>query len=249
MPLAILALALFLIFYLVKTITNAELAGVVLAVLSVLITLTYQECRYILGLDPHTGKQSMQTWAERMFATLTNWLQYLDLSFLILAASLLGILIYNAFVVSVEDLVNNNFMSFTKDKDGFIHLQTYLGGFVLMPLLISALGGYGFNKGFKERRASFPKLLFAITVGVVVSLLVLYVIRGENPASANIELLAHANPTAMPIGSKPLASFNAIGMSILFDICLALLSWAFSLLGSGSRLALDRLNAFRNRQK
>lgn len=248
MPLVIVALALAALFYLLKFVVSAEFASVVLAILSVVVTLTYQECRYIFGLDQDPSSTKAKSFLGRTVNALASWFQYIDLSFLLVAIGLVGIVIYNAFVASVDDLVNNGFIIFNKATDGYVHLQTYLGGFVLMPLLVFALGGYGFRRGFVARSGSFPKFLVAVITGALVMLGLLYAARGDSPASANTELLAHANPQAIPVGARSLAGFNSLGASVLFLVCLAAYAWVCSLVGRLVRAGTDRLEQLKRQR-
>jgi len=116
-------------------------------------------------------------------------------------------------------------MEFTKDKDGFIHLQMYLGGFLALPTFAQVLGGYGFHRGFKTHNISFTKLVTAVFFGLFMSIVLLFGMRGEDISDSNYKILSTVHPDILPVGAKPLKLMVVLGLTLFMNIALALYAW------------------------
>jgi hypothetical protein len=227
------------LFYLLRVVVSAEFAFVVLAVIGLLVTLTYEECRYLLGLGAppkgSSGLRHVRTIATRIAAAL----EYLDLSFLLFATTLLGVAVFNEFVEEIGNMVARGSIIFPQ-KAGFVQLQKYLGGLVVLPSFFLALGGYGWTKGIKGINLSFLKLLAAVVLGLLMASCFLLVLRGEATSISNYKIYRDASPEgdAFP--------FFVAGGSLFILLFLAGFAWVIAQLARGIRFGMDRLAAKRN---
>jgi hypothetical protein len=237
MTLLALFVVLVTLFYLLKVVVSAEFAFVVLAVIGLLVTLTYEECRYLLGLGAppkgSSGLRHVRTIATRIAAAL----EYLDLSFLLFATMLLGVAVFNEFVAEIEDMVARGLMTFPKEKAGFVQLQIYLSGLVVLPSFLLALGGYGWTKGIKGINPSFLKLLAAVVLGLLMASCFFLVLRGEATSVSNYKIFPATYHGAFP--------FMLAGGSLFLLLFFAGFAWVIAQLARGIRFGMDRLAAKR----
>src|SRR6185436_12947085 len=108
-------LVLVVLSFFLRTVLGGDWAGLMLAIVSIGITLMYQQLR---ELSVQCDKVWARKWSWNRITTvarrLAPILTYSDFSVLIISAFLLNVALFNSFVTSIEDLRDKGFIAFPK---------------------------------------------------------------------------------------------------------------------------------------
>ena len=220
--------------------SNAALA--VLSLFFGVATVLTKEIREIFGIEKtleRPAKEKGVSWRRylALFSRIGNFSNYIEFSFLVVAAILAASVFYNGLVVAISDLTNKGFIVFS--ENGFFHLQVYLFGYIISSIFAVFSAIYGFSRGSSEGEVSFSGVFFASMVGFFSAIAILTVFRG-GVVVANQELVSSVHGKTLPLGTAELKRATQLAASLLFAFSLALYVWVWAKIGRFAVWALRK---------
>ncbi|MCP4368880.1 MAG: hypothetical protein GY797_12315 [Deltaproteobacteria bacterium] len=215
-------------------ITTEFIAALLLGILSIFASLASEKLKNFLGIrTERVPKFKHSPQPDTQPTERTRSLIYLNLVFVLLA--LIFFLTYYAELITftVDDLVEKGFLSFDKEQDGYIHIQTYIGGFVFMLPIAITLGIYGFIWGARGHKAEFPALMLSVFIAFLLAIVLLTLIRGEWTGATNYNLLARVNPELIPIGPRYIPEVFALAAGSLILLSFTVYLYISNRVGRG----------------
>ena len=210
-------------------------AGLFLAIVTLLL--------WLFSAEYSALAERTETWlAERPYSRLAaplkriaSALTYSDLSLILLGVLLLCVWLFNSFVEDIRDLAAKGFLSYDPKMAGFVHLQIYITGYLILPPFLLVGGAYGFNRGMKDGRVSFGRLLVAILLGFLAAVLLLSLVRGDFAGLENKSIIVDANSGSVPRGAEAFSPTNLVGAGLMMWLGYAAFAWGFGWLGRLAR--------------
>lgn len=215
-------------------VTSQFIATLLLSVLSIVASLESEKIRDLIKIGASSEPQIQQKLQQnRKFHQEPKQLIILELVFILLALVFIMSFYAEAITLALEDLVQKGFLSFDKKQDGFIHIQTYIFGYVfLLPAAIT-LGLYGFILGAKRHSAKFLALLLSISLGLLLGIVLVSLMRGEWTGTANYQMFQRVNPDLIPMGARFIPEVFTAGAALLVVLILTAYVYLSQGLGRG----------------
>jgi hypothetical protein len=237
------SLVLLIVFGILLLAFGPTAAGIIVSLVSLVVTMFTVEVRQALGIDSDSAvESSMESKVALMLrhvgAKVKAVNEYIKFAFLVVAAILVSWIFYDAAIIAIEDLVAKGFVVFR--KEGFFHMQVYLFGFIIAPVFSCYSAIYGFVRGASTGEIAFLKLFFASLIGFLFAIGVMMLVRGDVTA-ANQEIVSQVHGDSLPMGTWPLRYTVQAGAALVFSFGLSAWVWTWVQIGRFAIWGINRV--------
>lgn len=225
MPIALLIIFLLGLALVLRLVFEEATASYILAVMSILISVFYDEVRELRGR------------AEKIFSiirlpkrfSIPSWItgsfDFLDLTFLLAALIVLLPAFFATFDGALADMVAKKYIVFPGEGDGFDHLRRYAMGYLAMPSMLAALTLYGIYRGPREKKVGVLSLCLSALFGFVLAILLLATLRGRWAGVEGLERYLQEVGANLPSGAVYALFLFIVVLLLVISVALGVYTW------------------------